>query len=221
MSNGEVKEFLHPYVTVDVLIFSIVGGDLSVLLIRRSSPPHQKMFAVPGVFVQMDESLDEAASRAISTKGGLSRIYLEQLYSFGRPDRDSRGRVVSVSYFALVPEDKITRDEGGEHVVRWFPVMKLPKLAFDHNQIVEMGIGRLRSKLAYSSIAVGLMPKSFSLSELQRTYELILGETIDKRNFRKKITSLDLLQETGREVGKRRRPAVLYSFKKDKPVFFD
>jgi len=221
MGKGEVKEFLHPYVTVDVLIFSIVGGDLSVLLIRRSSPPHEMMFAIPGVFVQMEESLDEAASRAISTKGGLSGIYLEQLYSFGQPNRDSRGRVVSVSYFALVPEDKITRVDDGEHVVKWLPVRKLPRLAFDHNQMVEIGISRLRSKLAYSSIAVGLMPKSFSLSELQRTYELILGEALDKRNFRKKIISLDLLHETGREVGKRRRPAVLYSFKKNKPVFFD
>lgn len=216
----EVNEFPHPYVTVDVLIFSIIKGELSALLIKRSNPPFGGEFALPGGFVAEEESLDEAAKRVIEAKARMKGLYLEQLFTFGDRGRDPRGRVVSVSYLALVPEEKIGTIGDGKHIVEFFGVKKLPQLAFDHKMIIETGINRLKSKIGYSNIAVGLMPVKFGLGELQRAYQAILGRSLDKRNFRKKMLSLDLLNEAGESSGGRHRPAKLYSFESDKPVFF-
>lgn len=219
-NKSGVKEFPHPYVTVDVLIFSIIKGELSVLLIKRSNPPFEGEFALPGRFVEIAESLDEAVERVIEAKARIKGPYLEQLFTFGEVKRDPRGRVISVSYLALVSEEKTRVAGDGKHVVEWFGVKKLPRLAFDHKVIVETGINRLKNKIGYSNIAVGLMPDKFGLGELQRVYEAILGRSLDKRNFRKKMLSLDLLNEVGESSGGRHRPAKLYSFNSDKPVFF-
>lgn len=216
----EVAEFPHPYVTVDVLIFSIIKEELAILLIRRSNPPFEGEFALPGGFVAEEESLDEATKRVIGEKARMKGLYLEQLFTFGGVSRDPRGRVVSVSYLALVSEEKTKAVGDGRHMVEWFGVNKLPKLAFDHKVIVETGINRLKSKIGYSNIAVGLMPAKFGLGELQRVYEAILGRSLDKRNFRKKMLSLNLLNGSGESSGDRHRPAKLYSFKSDKQVFF-
>lgn len=216
----EVKEFPHPYLTVDVLIFSIIKGELSILLIKRSNPPFEREFALPGGFVAQEESLDEAAGRVIEAKARVKELYLEQLFTFGEVGRDPRGRVVSVSYLALVSEERTRVAGDGKHVVEWFGVSKLPQLAFDHKAIVETGLNRLKSKIGYSNIAVGLMPDKFGLGELQRVYEAILGRALDKRNFRKKMLSLDLLNEAGESSSGRHRPAKLYSFKSDRPRFF-
>jgi len=216
----EVTEFPHPYLTVDVLIFSIIRGELSILLIKRSKPPFPQEFALPGGFVAEEEGLDGAAKRVIEAKARMKGPYLEQLFTFGEVKRDPRGRVISVSYLALVPEEKTKVVGDGKHVVTWFGVKKLPQLAFDHKIIIETGMNRLKSKIGYSNIAVGLMPTKFGLGELQRVYEAILGRPLDKRNFRKKMLSLDLLNEVGESSGGRHRPGKLYSFKSDKPVFF-
>ena len=217
----EFREFSHPYVTVDVLVFSIVAGELAILLARRNGEPFKGSLGLPGGFVGMEEGLDDAADRIVGEKGGLSDVYLEQLFSFGNPKRDPRTRVVSISYFALVPEEKANKIVSSQEL-GWFPVGKLPGVAFDHAEIIRAGIARLKAKITYSNIAVGLLPHQFRLSELQRVYEIILSQSLDKRNFRKKMLSLDLLKAVGKtDKGEKRRPAMLYTFKTSKTIFFD
>lgn len=215
-------EFPHPYVAVDVLVFSIRDGSLQLLLIKRSRSPFAGQFAIPGTFAQLDETLDAAAKRALQEKAKLNNTYLEQLYTFGEIDRDPRGRVISVTYFALVPFDKIKDSSDKQHVIKWYPVKNLPDLAFDHKQIVAAGLERLRAKIGYSTIAVGLLPAKFRLTELQNVYEIILDKSLDKRNFRKKMLSLGLLENLREKilVGTH-RPAALFSFKTRQPVIFD
>lgn len=217
----EFKEFVHPYVTVDVLVFSIVEGKLAILLMKRDTAPFEGIWALPGGFVKTDESLDGAANRIVVEKGGLKDVFLEQLFSFGGPERDPRAWVISVSYFALVPEAGAINIESSQ-VIKWFPVEKLPEMAFDHKEIINTGMARLKAKISYSNIAVGILPRHFRLSELQRVYEIILSQPLDKRNFRKKMLSLDLLKAVGKtDKGEKRRPAMLYTFKTSKTVFFD
>ncbi len=210
----------HPLVAVDALIFSIINGGLSVLLIKRSSPPFVDEYALPGCFVGSKESLEEAIARTMREKAKISDYYCEQLFTFGEVDRDPRGRVISVGYLALVAEAQSSKVGDGLHTVAWFPLDQLPQLAFDHQKIVTVGVARLKSKIGYSNIAVGLMPSKFGLGTLQKVYESILGRTLDKRNFRKKILSLNLLHQAGQSSGDSHRPAKLYSFETDKPVFF-
>jgi len=147
------KGFDHPYVAVDVLAFSVVEGKLVVLLSKRDRSPFEGRWALPGGFVGMSEGLDEAADRILQEKGGLSDVYLEQLFSFGEPARDPRTRVVSVAYFALVPEERVESATTGEKVA-WFSVDELPEVAFDHKEIIRTGVARLKAKITYSNIAV-------------------------------------------------------------------
>lgn len=215
-------EFPHPYVTVDILLFAIKDAHLNLLLVRRSHEPFQGQFALPGGFVAVDESLEAAAKRVISEKARMEHVYLEQLFTFGGLSRDPRGRVISVAYFALVPQDKIKEVDDGQHVVKWFPVKNLPKLAFDHLSIIKVALDRVRAKIGYSSLVVGLLPKKFRLSQLQKVYEIILDKPIDKRNFRKKMASIDIIEpvnEIDRSGG--HRPAALFRFKQQTPVIFD
>lgn len=213
------KGFDHPYVTVDVLVFSIMREKLSVLLSRRDNEPFKGALALPGGFVRLDESLDKAAKRVVEDKGRVGDVYLEQLYSFGKTDRDPRSRIVSVAYFALIPEDKAKNVECDLDNC-WFEIDKLPRLAFDHKEIIEMGVERLRAKVGYSNIAMRFLRRSFTLGELQKVHEIILDEKLDKRNFRKKMLALDLLKESGGVSTGQHRPAKLYSFKSDNPIFF-
>lgn len=210
-------------IAVDTAIFSVIDGALRVLLIRIGSGPYKGKWALPGGLVRPEESLDQAAERVLSEKAGVDDIYLEQLYAFGGVDRDVRGRSVSVAYFALVNSDRClpaTIEYYSD--IAWYDTAKLPKLAFDHTKIVSVGIDRLRNKLGYSNIAYGLLPKEFTLTELQTAYEIILGHELDKRNFRKKILDIDLVKETGkiRKSGQS-RPARLYSFSERKPKIVD
>ena len=205
-------EYPHPAVTTDVVVFSIRHDALKVLLIKRAEAPFLGSWALPGGFVGIDEGLDQAAQRELGEETGVTGVYLEQLYTFGKPDRDPRERVITVTYYALIPSDRIQiRAATDAEAVGWFALDELPVLAFDHLQIFTMALQRLRAKLEYSTIAFQFMPQEFTLTELQSVYELILGEPIDKRNFRKKILALDAIEETGRE---RRdgahRPAKLY-----------
>jgi 8-oxo-dGTP diphosphatase len=205
-------QYPHPAVTTDIVIFTIRQDELKVLLIKRSMPPHQGEWALPGGFVNLDESLEDGARRELEEETGVSGVYLEQLYTFGKPDRDPRERVITVAYYALIPTDTIEiRAATDADGVSWFGRNELPELAFDHKEILDMAHRRLVDKLDYSTIAFQFMPNEFTLPELQQVYELILGEELDKRNFRKRILSLDLVMETGRErKSGAHRPAKLY-----------
>jgi 8-oxo-dGTP diphosphatase len=205
-------DYPHPAVTTDVVIFTIRQDELKVLLIKRALPPFQGEWALPGGFVQMDESLDEGARRELQEETGVGGVYLEQLYTFGRPERDPRERVITVAYYALIPSDRIElRAASDAEGVSWFGMNEIESLAFDHDEILKMAHERLVAKLDYSTIAFQFMPASFTLTELQQVYELILREPIDKRNFRKKILALNLIEATGEEQREGpHRPAKLY-----------
>ena len=215
-------EYPHPAVTTDIVIFTIRQDELKALLIKRALPPYQNMWALPGGFVNLEEGLEEGARRELEEETGVRHVYLEQLYTFGDPNRDPRERVITVAYYALVPTDEIDIQAGTDaEGVGWFGMEELPELAFDHEAILDMAYERLRAKLDYSTIAFQFMPRDFTLSELQHVYELILREPVDKRNFRKRILGLDLIEETGeqRRDGAH-RPAALYRVRDRKRIDF-
>ena len=207
-------EYPRPALTVDCVVFGLDAAALKVLLIQRGEPPFVGAWALPGGFVQMDETLEAAALRELEEETGLTRLYLEQLYSFGDPGRDPRGRVVTVAYYALVRlADHAARAASDASAAAWFPVGALPELAFDHATITQRALERLRGKLGYQPIGFELLPAKFTLTELQRMYELILERPLDKRNFRKKALALGILtalDETERGVA--HRAARLYRF---------
>ena len=210
------EDYPRPSVTVDVIIFTLSEGDLQVLLIQRGHPPFEGMWAIPGGFVGIDESLEDAAQRELEEETGVHDVYLEQLYTFGDRGRDPRGRVITVAYFALVPTDA-TQPHAGQDAsdARWWSVYGLPPLAFDHADILEYALQRLRYKLEYTAVGFELLPETFTLSELQSAYEIILGEELDKRNFRRKILSADVIEATGEYRTGEGRPAKLYRFRED------
>lgn len=210
-------DYERPSVTVDVVIFALVGDDLQVLLVNRQELPFKGMWAVPGSFVRMSESLEDAAARALRDETGVQDVYTEQLFTFGEPGRDPRTRVITVAYFALVPyRDVLLEDLGDTAVTAWHSVFALPQLAFDHATILEYALQRLRYKLEYTSVGFQLLPDEFTLTELQKAYEIILEEQIDKRNFRRKILSAEILAETGnKKQDGEGRPAKLYRYRDD------
>jgi len=185
----------HPAVTVDGVVFGFDESDLKLLLIRRKVEPSKDAWALPGGFVRIGESLEAAARRELNDETGVENLYLEQLFTFGEPKRDPRERVISVAYYALVKlaEHKV-RAASDAAEVAWFPVAELPKLAFDHESIVEVGLRRLKAKVRYEPIGFELLPEKFTLGELQRLYETVLEQPLDKRNFRKKILGMELLE---------------------------
>ncbi len=223
MNYTNYAGFERPGVTVDLAIFTVNMEMLKVLLVKRAENPFAGRWSLPGGFLKTGESLEEAAQRVLRDKTGVQEVYLEQLYTFGRPDRDPRSRVITVSYFALIPWASLEKP-ASEKVsnLDWFPVDEVPLLAFDHNEILAYAVERLRAKAGYSNIVYGLLPTRFRLSDLQKIYEIILNEELDKRNFRKKMLSTGLLKETGqKDLAGAHRPAMLYQFKKKKIVYFD
>lgn len=191
----------HPAVTADVVVFTMREGRLSILLVKRANPPFAGSWALPGGFLDIDEDLDTCAARELEEETGISGLYLEQLYTFGATHRDPRERVISVTYYALVPQDALTAPRAASDAaeVGWHDFDTLPTLAFDHAEIVVMAHERLVAKLDYSTIAFGFLADTFTLSELQCVYEILLNQSLDKRNFRKRILSLGLVEETGRQ----------------------
>ena len=211
-----LDDYPRPSVTTDVIIFTLREDDLQVLLVKRKYAPFQGMWAIPGGFVHMDESLEDAALRELKEETGVQDVYLEQLYTFAEPGRDPRGRVITVAYFALVPARDIQPRSGDDAAeAEWRSVYDLPPLAFDHTQILTYALQRLRYKLEYTAVGFEMLPDEFTLSELQAAYEVILGETLDKRNFRRKILGADVIEVTGGHRSLVGRPAKLYRFRDD------
>lgn len=200
-------------VTVDVVMFTIRDERLQVLLVRRGIPPFAGQWAIPGGFVLEGESLDAAAARELQEETGVRDVYLEQLYTFGDPGRDPRGRVVTVAYFALIRSDQELAAGTDAAEARWWPADAPPPLAFDHDRILAYAIERLRNKLEYTTVGFQLLPERFTLGALQAAYEAVLGRPLDKRNFRRKLELLDILVPLAehRSAG-RARPARLYRF---------
>ncbi len=212
MSGPYVYEYPHPAATVDIAIFTVRDDSLRILLIRRANPPFQGVWALPGGFVGIDESLKHAAWRELREETGINAAYLEQFYTFGHPKRDPRERIITVAYFALLPSDKLDVEAGSDaQRADWFNVDELPELAFDHPKIISRALSRLDEKVVHSSAVFQLLPKTFTLPELQRVTELIRRESVDRRNFRKRMLSQGLIEATG-ELARRgaHRPAKLY-----------
>jgi 8-oxo-dGTP diphosphatase len=203
-------------VAVIVVIFTVEAERLQVLLIKRSAQPHRDSWSLPGGRLNEGESLAEAATRRLETETGVTDVFLEQLYTFS--DLDDAGSV-AVAYWALVDKGSVRLARRDEWQPAWHSADSLPGLAFHNADVVAYARGRLRNKLAYSNVTYSLLPEEFSLSQLQRTYEAILSRALDKRNFRKRILSLGILEPTGKQAGEgRHRPAQLYRFRERRPV---
>ena len=212
----------HPWVAVDVVIFTLNRRTLQCLLVQVREGPFAGRWAFPGGLVGAKESVDEAARRELCERTGIKNAYLEQLYTFGKPERDPATRVVSVSYLALVSHPKVRLDSGVKYAaIQWFPVDRLPPLAYDHRQVAGLGLQRLRSKLQYTNIVYSLLPSEFTLGELQEVYEIILHRPLDRRNFRKKILALGLLKQLGKKRHGTHRPASLYAIVKKRPMIIE
>lgn len=209
-------EFPRAALTVDVVVFALDEDDLQVMLIERDLPPFEGHWALPGGFVRVDETLEDAARRELQEETGLRDIFLEQLCTFGRVDRDPRERVVTVAYYALVNlTGHDVRASTDARNAAWFPVSDLPDLAFDHNEILEAAYERLSGKVRYQPIGFELLPERFTLRQLQHLYEVILDRELDKRNFRKKVLAMGIVKETNEiEKDVAHRAARLYRFDK-------
>lgn len=207
-------DYPRPAVTVDAVVFGLDERALQVLLIERDLAPFIGCWALPGGFVKMDESLEEAVRRELLEETGLQDVFLEQLFSFGDPGRDPRGRVISVGYYGLVNiRDHRVRAATDARNAAWYPVSRRPELAFDHDRIIQTALERLQGKVRYQPIGFELLPPKFTLTQLQHLYETILDRPLDKRNFRRKILDMGLLQELDElEQGVAHRAARLYKF---------
>lgn len=190
-------KYPRPAVTVDCVVFGLAleEQELKVLLIQRQLEPFAGAWALPGGFVRMDETLEEAARRELQEETGLNKLYLEQLYTFGDLERDPRGRVITVAYYALVKlGDHKAKAATDAREARWFSIQQIPEVVFDHQQIIDTAVQRLQGKVRYQPIGFELLPKKFSLFQLQKLYEIVLERELDKRNFRKKILAMGLLE---------------------------
>ena len=205
-------------ISVVMVIFTVENDQLRVLLIRRSAEPAKGSWSLPGGLLGNSESLEAAAIRKLQDETGLSDVFLEQLYTF--TDLDKRGSI-AIAYFALVDSGQARLAQRKAWLPAWKPISDLPALALDNNAVVDYALQRLRAKLDYSNVAYSLLPREFSLSRLQSVYEAILDRPLDKRNFRKRMLSLGIIEPTGRMAAEgAHRPAQLYNFRERRPVIF-
>lgn len=201
--------YSQPKVAVVMLILGIDDGVLKVALYKREREPFMNQYSLPAGLILANESLDEAAKRVLKEKTGIEDVYLEQLHAFGDPNRDPVQRTIGIAYFALVRFEEVELEKD---TAQWGDV-KTPVKSFDHEEIMEFMLSELRQRILYSEIVHSLLPDQFTLTQLQKVYETILAEKIDKRNFRKKILSLSILKKSDKKVvGQRQRPAQLYRF---------
>jgi len=201
---------------VDVVCFRVLEGELQVLVgkVVSEENPFKGKWALVGGLVRVDETAEQSVGRLLKDKAGIQGIYNEQLYTFSKVNRDPRGRVVSVAYIAITSDPFIQHLDKAEIETRWFNIKQVPKLGYDHNKLVAVAISRLKTKISYSNIVRYLVNKEFTLTELHSVYEIVLGESLDKRNFRKKILSTDNLKELNKKAKNGvMRPASVYSFK--------
>lgn len=205
-------------VAVDAVVFGYHDKKLQILLIQQRFGATKNQWALPGGFVKDNENLDEAVSRELFEETGIQSDYLEQLYTFGEVHRDPRGRVITIAFLALINPNKFELKADTDACdAQWFEISEIPELAFDHQKIVQYGLNRLRSKINYQPIGFKLLDASFPFSDLENIYQTILDRKIDRRNFRKKIMSFDILNETGEFSNiNSGRPAKLYRFNIDK-----
>jgi 8-oxo-dGTP diphosphatase len=216
--NNYCYEYPRPAVTTDCVIFGFDAGELKLLLIERGIEPFKGKWAFPGGFLNMEENTDECARRELCEETGIENVFIEQLYTFSDVDRDPRGRVITVSYYALVKlsDYKIQAGDDAESA-KWFPISQVPPLAFDHDRILRIALNRLRGKIRYQPIGFELLPEKFTMPELQNLYESVLEMQLDRRNFRKKILDTGLLIDHNESMkGVPHKGAKYFSFNKKK-----
>lgn len=209
-------EYKNPSLAVDLVVFGYHDDTLSVLLLNRKEAPFQDCWTLPGGFLQMEETFRDTCSRILKTKAGMDDVFLEQLYSFDDPGRDPRGRVIAVGYYALVNPARFSIIAGTmANDVKWFNVRKMPALGFDHKEIFQVALQRLKSKILYYPVGFELLDELFTITELHELYECILQTTIDRRNFRRKILDAEYVVNTGtKREGLQNRHPDLYKFNK-------
>lgn len=201
------------YVSVDCIIFGMNEGELSLLLLKRNFEPEKGKWSLMGGFVQQNESVDAAAKRVLKELTGLENVYMEQVGVFGEIDRDPGERVISVAYYALINVDEYDHQLVKKHNAKWINIHDLPELSFDHPAMIEKARELMRRKASLEPIGLNLLPRLFTLSQMQSLYETIQGETIDKRNFRKKVAEMDYIEKTEMiDKSGSRRGAYLYKF---------
>jgi 8-oxo-dGTP diphosphatase len=216
----EIKKYNYSYerpaLATDCVIFGFDHGKLKLLVTQRETNPFQDQWALPGGFVFINETTTECATRILAEKVGLKNVFIEQLYTFSALDRDPRERIVTVAYFALVNTSQFQLVAGRDTIkAEWFELTELPNLAFDHQEIVNLAIQRIKGKVSYQPIGFELLNEKFTLAELQNVYEAILNITIDKRNFRKKLLAMNLLVALEeKETNVARKPGRYYKFDK-------
>ncbi|MGV8087130.1 MAG: NUDIX hydrolase [Candidatus Woesearchaeota archaeon] len=214
--STDLDKYEKPAVTVDTIIFRVVGSDLKVLLVKRNITPFKDKWSIPGGFVAINKSLEDAAKFKLEEKTGVTDVYLEQLYTFGNPGRDPRGRVITVTYFALLNSEHSSNvDTLKVQDAQWFSMQKLPSLAFDHKEILTYALKRLKWKFEYTTVAFSMLPKKFTMTQVQELYEIVFDTNFDKRNFRKKILAINILEEQEVMRNVSFRPPKLYSLKTD------
>ncbi|MBQ7310492.1 MAG: NUDIX hydrolase [Alistipes sp.] len=209
-------QYPHPAVTADCVIFGFDGVTIRVLLIQRGLEPYKGKWALPGGFMNMDETAEQCAARELEEETGLKNTTVEQFYTFSEVGRDPRERVITVAHFALV---RLAEVRGGDDadVARWFGLDEIPSLAFDHDRILRMALNRLKERICFKPIGFELLPEVFTMTELQNLYEAILEVKFDRRNFYNKILKLGILTETEpRPAGTSRRKPIKYRFNSDK-----
>jgi 8-oxo-dGTP diphosphatase len=213
-----VYDYPRPAVTTDCVIFGFDKEELKVLLIERDIEPYKACWALPGGFLDMDEEAEACARRKLKEETALENLYMEQLYTFSSVDRDPRYRVISIAYYALVKLSDYHAQAGTDtSKAQWFPLQEVPKLAFDHTDILEIARQRLKGKIKYQPIGFELLPEKFTFPELHQLYETVLQTPLDRRNFRKKMLSFNLLTDLNIfATGAPNRSAKLYSFDKQK-----
>ena len=215
--NQKQKNRGFMQVAVDAVVFTIVDNDLKILLIRRKYPPFKGKYALPGGFVEQNENLEQAVQRELEEETNVRNIFLKQLSTYGDVDRDPRGRVLSVAFLALISSDRKLRASTDAMAAQWHSIRKIPALAFDHKKIVDEALQELRYQVQTTNIAFQILPKKFTLTQLQQLYEAVLEKELDKRNFRKRIKELDILVETNETMMEgAHRPAKLYFFRDQK-----
>jgi len=217
MTSKYYQQFKHTYLAVDCVTFCFTGEDLEIILIKRDFEPGYGEWALPGIFLEPDESLEECTQRIMKRFTGLENVFFEQFHIFSDPKRDPGDRIVTVGFYALIKVDNNVKKKVSEHKAYWYKLSRMPKLMFDHNQIVDRALESLRQKVKQQPVGFELLPKKFTIPQLQKLYEAIYSRSFDKRNFRKKVLSLKVLEQLAeKDKESSKKGAFLYRFDKKK-----